>query len=560
MRARIKVLLIDLIGLVILPLIFMQTAFAGTFQVEAVFPYNLEQKKLDTVYGGSTNPLYLNIESANYDDEQPAKITITLPQGLLVATNANKWQQTILPNETIVTSNWKLDAHYTQVFDLLPLLATSNLAAGNNIIKVVVEVGSVTTEKIINFKNNAENVSANSKEKIDTNKEYNWYINKLTLPVDNQGIRDEKVSEGSIYVRDTEFENLRTRMVGEGATNWAAVYNHPATHLLLELSNPQRDTKVLKFKAELLDKISGDVVSGLCTANQTDDNQEQGWTAETHQKDATTALLALNGSKNQTFILPLYVDTGKITAGEYNLRVTVYSNDEEKISEIPLKIIKKSNIGLFSITFSFICFIILCFAFGKIHNTIMTIGAKGAITVALFAAVAFGSIVIPTTLGGDFLRVFLGPFSSLVTGLLNGTLLYLLMFALLMLYRKPGIVALLFLIKWLLAGVMFGRFTPLGLLSYAVYIVVLEGTLYFSGFYIKQEFSKSYMFFIALLIGVADAFITLINMEQMMFFYRLYYAGWYIILYMFVNGLIYTSVGCCMGFKVGKRLQQVMGE
>jgi len=560
MRAHIKVLIIDLIGLVILPLIFMQTAFAGTFQVEAVFPYNLEQKKLDTVYGGSTNPLYLNIESANYDDEQLAKITITLPKGLQVATNMDKWQQTSLPNGTIVTSNWKLDAHYTQVFDLLPLLATSQLDAGNNSIKIVIEVGSVTTEQTINFKNNLENVRPSSKEKVVTNKEYNWYINKLTLPVDNQGIRDEKVSEGSIYVRDTEFENFRNRMVGDGATNWAAVYNHPATHLLLEISNPQRDTKVLKFKAELLDKITGDVVSGLCTANQTEDNQEQGWTAGAHQKDATTALLALTGSKIQTFILPIYVDTSKIAAGEYNLRVTVYSNDEEKISEIPLEIIKKSNIGLFSITFSFLCFMVLCFAFGKIRNTIMIIGARGAITVALFAAVAFGSIVIPTTLGGDFLRVFLGPFSSLVTGLLNGTLLYLLMFALLMLYRKPGIVTLLFLIKWLLAGVMFGRFTPLGLLSYAVYIVVLEGTLYFSGFYIKQELSKPYMLFIALLMGVADAFITLINMEQMMFFYRLYYAGWYIVLYMFVNGLLYSSIGCCMGFKVGKRLQQVMGE
>jgi len=560
MQACIKVVLTDLIGLVILLFIFMQTAFAGTFQVEAVFPYNLEQKKLDTVFADSTNPLYLNIESANYSNEQEAKITITLPRGLEVATSSAKWQQSNLPEKTIVTSIWKLAANYTQVFDLLPLQATAQLPVGTSNIKLVVEVGPDTIERIITFKKDADVFKENTQEKSNTNKEYNWYINKLTLPVDPQGVRDEKITEGSIYVRDTEFENFRNRMVGDGATNWAAVYNHPATHLLLELSNPKRDTKVLKFKAELLDKITGEVVSGLCTANQTEDNEEQGWSAAAHQKDATTALLALTGSKIQTFVLPLYVDTGKITAGEYNLRVTVYSSDEEKISEIPLEIVKKSNIGIFSIAFSFLCFIILCFAFGKIRKTIMNIGAKGAITVALFAAVAFGSIVVPTTLGGDLLRVFLGPFSSLVTGLLNGTLLYLLMFALLMLYRKPGIVALLFLIKWLLAGVMFGRFTPLGILSYAVYIVVIEGALYFSGFYIKKELSKPYMLFIALLMGLADALVTLINMEQMMFFYRLYYAGWYIILYMFVNGILYSSIGCCMGFKVGKRLQQVMGE
>ncbi len=45
MRAYAKVLLQDLLVLVILLFSFMQTAFAGTFQVEAVFPYNLEQKK-----------------------------------------------------------------------------------------------------------------------------------------------------------------------------------------------------------------------------------------------------------------------------------------------------------------------------------------------------------------------------------------------------------------------------------------------------------------------------------------------------------------------------------
>lgn len=59
------------------------------------------------------------------------------------------------------------------------------------------------------------------------------------------------------------------------------------------------------------------------------------------------------------------------------------------------------------------------------------------------------------------LHVVLGPFSGLVTGVLNGILLYLLVMALLVIYRKPGIVTLMFLVKWMLAGLMFGRFTPL---------------------------------------------------------------------------------------------------
>ena len=206
------------------------------------------------------------------------------------------------------------------------------------------------------------------------------------------------------------------------------------------------------------------------------------------------------------------------------------------------------------------CFLIVCLNAQNLKKCIFNIGAKGAITIALFAAVAFGSIVVPTTLLGDVLHVVLGPFSGLVTGVLNGILLYLLVMALLVIYRKPGIVTLMFLVKWMLAGLMFGRFTPLGILSYMVYIVVLESVLYISGFYNKRDLTSGYVLFVSLAIGMADAFITMINLEQLMFFYRLYYADWYIGLYMLINGLVYSSVGTWLGYKVGIKLQQVMGE
>ena len=65
---------------------------------------------------------------------------------------------------------------------------------------------------------------------------------------------------------------------------------------------------------------------------------------------------------------------------------------------------------------------------------------------------------------------------------------------------------------------------------------------------------------VAIAIGIGDALITMVNLEQMMFFYRLYYADWYIALYMIINGLIYSSIGTWIGYKVGEKLQQVTGE
>ena len=49
------------------------------------------------------------------------------------------------------------------------------------------------------------------------------------------------------------------------------------------------------------------------------------------------------------------------------------------------------------------------------------------------------------------------------------------------------------------------------------------------------------------------------QMEQLMFFYRLYYADWFIGLYMLMNGLLYSTLGSWMGYRIGSRLKQVMG-
>ena len=44
-----------------------------------------------------------------------------------------------------------------------------------------------------------------------------------------------------------------------------------------------------------------------------------------------------------------------------------------------------------------------------------------------------------------------------------------------------------------------------------------------------------------------------------MFFDRLYYADWFIGLYMLMNGLLYSTLGSWMGYRIGSRLKQVMG-
>ncbi|MGM9570164.1 MAG: hypothetical protein ACI3XC_08810 [Phascolarctobacterium sp.] len=543
-------------------LLCWSTAASAGAKLQAEYPYSLEQKNIQQVEGGSTMPLYINLTSYDVPDVQEATIKVTLPKGFRPLQSPG-WELREEAGAQSALAKWQLPASYGQNFDLLYVQPEMALPAGQYKILVEALSGAWQLKREISFSyvpgtNNAPEKAA-VKEVVDKS-HYNWYIQSVNLPVDGQGNKDDRAAANVIYVRDTTLEGFRNRMTGDGATNWSAVFNHPATFVMLEMRNPQKDVRVLKFKAELLDKHTGKHVPGLMTAGKVLDEDGHGWAGETGTAGETTAMISLDGKKNQTFILPLYVDYFTVLEGDYNLRVTVSGNGQEKIQEVPIAITKKHNVGLGAVGFSFLCALLALASSYRLPGCIKRIGARGAITVALFAALAFGGITLPTTLLGDLLHVFLGPFSGLVTGVLSGVLQYLLIVSLLVLFRAPGVLTLMFFVKYMLSGLMFGHFTPLGALSTCVSVVLLEAMLYVCGFYGAKELTKRYMLLVALLIGLTDAAITFINMEQMMFFYRLYYADWYLALYMLINGLLYSSIGAWLGFKTGSKLQQVMGE
>ena len=529
--------------------------------LQAEYPYSLEKNNIHQVEGGSTMPLYINLTNFDEAEPQKAQIKVTLPKGFAALPN-NGWQIDNSLGQQAVTT-WQLPSNYGQNFDLLYIKPQEQLQAGQYkiVVEAICKAWQLKQEINFNYVPSDKPMQTQKVANVVVDKsQYNWYIQSVNLPVDAQGNKDDRAAANVIYVRDTTLEGFRNRMTGDGATNWGAVFNHPAPFVMLEMRNPQKDVRVLKFKAELIDKYTGKHVPGLMTAGKVVDEEGHGWGGEVGAGSETTAMISLDGKKNQTFILPLYVDYFTVLEGDYSLRITVSGNGQEKIQEVPIAITKKHNTGLMAVGFSFFCALAATALSYRLPRCIKQIGARGAITVALFAALAFGGITLPTTLLGDLLHVFLGPFSGLVTGVLSGVLQYLLIVSLLTLFREPGVLALMFFVKYMLSGLMFGHFTPLGALSTCVSVIVLEAVLYLCGFYKVQQLDKRYMLFVAVLLGLADAAVTFINLEQMMFFYRLYYADWYMALYMLINGLLYSSIGAWLGFKTGSKLQQVMGE
>ena len=331
--------------LLVLLVTYVQTAFAG-FDLDVVYPYNLDKKQQNTVNTGSTMPLYVNLTSSNLTKEENAIVEITLPEGFSALQDA-KWN---LGEEGKLVTQWKLDSGYGCNFDLVYIKAEENAAPGKKKLELNVKGDGWQQSRTVEFEciqGVATNVAPQKKHKRDKSK-FNWYIQNIVLPVDNYGISNDRAASGVVYVKDTALESFRNRMTGAGATSWSAVFNHPATFVLLEMRNPQKDVRILRFKAELINKHTGEKVSGLCTAGKvSDDAAGEGWGDSAESTEETTALISLDGTTNQNIVLPLYIDYFKILEGDYSMRVTVSGNGQEKVQEVPLTIAKKHSLGLF---------------------------------------------------------------------------------------------------------------------------------------------------------------------------------------------------------------------
>lgn len=512
-------------------------------KLEASFPYSLNGSEPRAASPGSRQLLFISLDHFNRPAE-PVSLTVTLPEGLR-ASAGKGWT---VDEAGQIHMDWTLPADFGNVFEVIPITLSSSLPEGRGAVSISVTGPDYELSRNLDF--TVKETAPEGREK--ENREESWYIQGVVLPVNESGETDDRLSPNTMVLPDVQLENMKHRLTGTPLDR-SALTAKPSTFLLLDMRNPRRDVGQIHFKAELVDRGSGEVKEGLLSASG-----EEG-TVPDHSFSTETDF-SLNGGKMQTAVIPLYANPFTLSEGDYNLRITLSDGESQKITELPLTVVKSRSVGMISTGLSCFSLLLVLLSFGKIKKTMISIGARGDIAAALFAALAFGGVVVPVTLAGDFLHVILGPFSGLVTGLLSGVVQYMLLMSLLVLFRRPGVTALFFLIRWLLSAVLFGRVTPVGILLAAFSIVVIEGALYVTGFYRKKTLTLPYGLFISLVLGLCDAGITFVNMQQLMLFYRLYYADWFIGLYMVINGLLYSSLGSFLGWKTGSRLRQVMGS
>ena len=172
--------------------------------------------------------------------------------------------------------------------------------------------------------------------------------------------------------------------------------------------------------------------------------------------------------------------------------------------------------------------------------------------------------MVPSTLFLNLVSAILGPVSVLLTGLINETLYYALLTALLIYIngdprnaeatnqrraKGSGVILLVSAVRLLLGGVTFGLFTPMALVYTGTSVLLLE-----TGFLLVR---KRNLLVWAVVLGICDALSVYVDFQLSILFYRLFYADWYIVLRILIEGFIYTFIGVLLGARLGRGLWRV---
>ncbi len=513
-------------------------------------PYYLGKVRDSVTPGGQTAALF-SIEN-RAAAEQTVAIAIDLPPGFSPAAVQENWQVQTEAGHCRLTRTEVLAGGYSQWYDLLPLQVAPELAPG--MYTATVTVDELTQQVPVP-------VAAGPGE---AGKPVT--IAGIVLPLDRNGKTDDRMGRNALVLRDRQWDYYKNIVTGKGASNLEIEAIHPVTHLGVDIVNPAGVQKLVVVSVHLLAAGSRQPVKGLFTPGSTNEDINGG--ALGGQKDYLEAFTALNGDPSQRLQIPVYADERELTGGEYMLQATVNDGITPPLMwEERITVVKKDNKALVIVSIAALTVVAgLLLAVRRLRQVLTGLKTRWLVTIALFGAAAFAAVNVPSTLLNDFFHILLGPFGVMITGLFNGVLLYMMVVALVILIPRPGVVALMTVVRMLLGMVAFGQISPIILLSYGLQALLLEVLLSRSGLYgwlqqrEEDQMPWNRIVLLAVCCGVADSVSAYVTLQAMAFLYRMYYAAWYVGLILVLNGFIYTAIGAACGTSLGNRLARVGGD
>ena len=383
-------------------------------------------------------------------------------------------------------------------------------------------------------------------------------IASIEMPTDATGVVDPRQREDTIYHARPLF-----RWLGAPQTN---VFE-PMTYQTIRLRNTGEETIHVVVSSVNTDMKRGATVSFLAPPETTNGGTNR-----------SIAFASLSAGVVTEIPLPIYFHPVYMRQGELeqaipgaymrDIAVKVWGSDATILREQrPLHLVVPNQQALFISLLAIISSSIGFAIVGRFHERIFSgFTTKQVIVIALFGTTVFVAVMVPSTLFLNLISALLGPFSVLVSGLINETLYYALLTALLIYIsgdptssdrtdakrhnKGSGVILLVSAVRLLLSGVTFGLFTPMAIVYTGTSVLLLE-----TGFlFVRRRRILAW----AVVLGICDALSVYVNLQLSMLFYRLFYADWYIVLRILIEGFVYTFIGVLLGARLGRGLWRVV--
>ncbi len=369
-------------------------------------------------------------------------------------------------------------------------------------------------------------------------------ISAVEAPVDSVGRVDPKAQAGVfVYTPPSLLSNIW------GVQTGGRLDDEPFAYAKVELSNDGDERVLALVSGKVVDPATGELAASFRAPPHK--NGGKGYSYD---------VAAVGPRSSNNVILPIYLNENSLLDGNYVFRVETAIFGVSQVlagADRQVQLVARSDRPLLvTLVMALVALTGTGWLLWRQEAALARFSTKELVVISLFGTVTFVTVNMPQTVLWDIAHVVFGPFSFLFTGIFGQTVLYALIVSLAAVLPRPGAVTLMIVVRMILNGFIFGHFTPVQILSYAMLAACLEGALYLAGATRGQRKSNmSNLVMIALACGLVDVVTTYMNFMAYMTLYRLYYADWYIGA-VIAAGFVYTAAGAAIGCRLGETLRR----
>lgn len=276
------------------------------------------------------------------------------------------------------------------------------------------------------------------------------------------------------------------------------------------------------------------------------------------------ALLELAPGREVDTALPVFVDRETVEPGAYTLRwevVPLGGDTPVLVEERPLYVVRGDR----AVAVGFAGAVLaalggLGWTAARLRTWLERSATSELMTIALFGTAQL-VVGVATDLVAMGLGAVLGPFATLVTGLITDVARTVLLVSLLTLLPRPGVLALSILTGWLGRGLLLGGFSPVDLLYVGASLGLGEGFAWLAGLTRGGEWREEAPVRrwgrLVVGLGGASVALALVGLALHAVLYRLYFAPWYVALQALGPGFAYVAAAAWLAVPFAASLRRV---